>query len=134
MFDGLISGKGTSAVTDSLDLTSLDIPISVSFDVEVKNNTKAQLKCKEMTYDFLVSDANMLKGTTGDILNEGNRSVIRIANTFSSKAMGKAVITMLNTREGKYQIKGFSSIKFPDEVKTEPLRLEFDEKGPFRLK
>jgi LEA14-like dessication related protein len=134
MFDGLISGKGTSAVTDSLDLTSLDIPIDVSFDVEVKNNTRAQLKCREMTYDFLVSDANILKGTTGNILNDGNRSVIRIANTFSSKAMGKAVINMLKNREGQYQIKGFSSVKFPDDIKTEPLRLDFDEKGLFKLK
>lgn len=134
IFDGLISGKGASAVTSSLDLTTLDIPIDVSFDVEVKNNTKAQLKCKDMTYDFLVSDAKILKGTTSDIVNEGSRSVIRIANTFSSKALGKAVINMFNSREGRYRIKGFSSVKFPDEVKTEPLRLDFDESGPFKLK
>ncbi len=131
VIDGLISGKDP---TPALDLTSLDIPIRLSFDVEVKNNTKAQLACRDMTYSFMVSDAKVLNGTTGDVRNEGNRSTIRIANTFSSKALGKAVISMLNNREGRYRMKGYSSIKFPDEVKTEPIKLEFDESGPFRLK
>jgi len=134
VLDGLISGRGAEAVTSSIDLTSLDIPIDLSFDIEVKNGTKARLDWRNMNYDFLISDAKILSGSTGNIVNEGNRSVISIANTFSSKAMGRAVINMLKNREGKYRIAGTSSVKFPDEVKREPLSLSFDESGPFRLK
>ena len=130
MFEGLISGRDT---TPALDLTSLDVPISISFDVEVKNNTKAKLSCRDLTYDFLVNDAKILSGTTGSVREEGNASVIRITNTFSSKALGVSVVNMFNTRAGSYQLRGFSNIKLPDEIKSSLLKLEFNEKGPFKL-
>jgi LEA14-like dessication related protein len=130
MFEGLISGRDT---TPDLDLTSIDMPISISFDVELKNNTRARLSCKDLFYDFLINDTKILSGTTGSVRDEGNTSVIRITNTFSSKALGKSVINMFNSRAGSYQLKGFSNIKLPDEVRKDQLKLEFDEKGPFKL-
>ncbi|MBN2160497.1 MAG: hypothetical protein JW807_13970 [Spirochaetes bacterium] len=131
MFGDLISGKDP---TPSLDLTSLDVPIRVSFDAEVKNNTRAKLGCRDLSYDFFVSDAKILSGSTKDIKNEGNLSVIRITNTFSSKALGKSVVNMLSSRKGTYQLKGFSNLKLPDEIKREPLKLDFDEKGSFTVR
>ncbi|HNW29004.1 MAG TPA: LEA type 2 family protein [Spirochaetota bacterium] len=132
LLDGLISGKKTSPA-DVLDLTSLDVPISVSFDVEVKNSTRARLQFQDLTYDFSVNEAKILTGTTGRTVNEGSRSVIRIANTFSSKALGRSVVNFLTNRAGDYQLKGYSSVKLPDEIKTSPLRLAFDEKGRFKI-
>ncbi|HPC39758.1 MAG TPA: LEA type 2 family protein, partial [Spirochaetota bacterium] len=132
LFEGLISGKKTNPA-DVLDLTSLDVPIGVSFDVEVKNSTKARLQFRDLTYDFAVNDAKILTGTTGRTVNEGNRSVIRIANTFSSKALGKSVVNFLTNRTGDYRFTGYSSVKLPDEIKTAPLKLAFDEKGQFKM-
>ncbi len=132
LFEGLISGKKTNPV-DVLDLTSLDVPIGVSFDVEVKNNTKARLQFQDLSYDFAVNDAKILTGNTGRTVNEGSRSVIRIANTFSSKALGKSVVNFLTSRAGSFQFKGYSNVKLPDEIKTSPLRLAFDEKGQFKM-
>ncbi len=133
LFQGLIKGKKTSPA-DVLDLTSLDVPIGVSFDVEVKNNTKARLRFQDLTYDFIVNDARILAGTTGSASNEGNRSVIRISNTFSSKALGKSVVALLTNRTGAYQLKGYSSVKLPDEIKISALKLDFNEKGQFKIK
>jgi LEA14-like dessication related protein len=130
MIDGLISGRDT---TPNLDLTSIDVPISISFEVEVKNNTKAPLSCRDLTYDFLVNDAKILSGTTGSVRTVGNASIIRITNTFSSKALGTSAISMFNSRSGSYQLTGFSHIKLPDDIKRDPLKLEFNEKGPFKL-
>jgi len=114
MFEGLISGRDT---TPALDLTSIDVPISISFDVEVKNNTKAKLSCRDLSYDFLVNDTKILSGTTGIVSEEGNASLIRITSTFSSKALGASVVSMFNTRAGSYRLRGFSNIKLPDEIK-----------------
>lgn len=133
LFEGLIDGRKTSPA-DVLDLTSLDVPIGVSFDVEVKNNTRARLQFQDLTYDFSVNDAKILSGTTGRTTNQGGRSVIRISNTFSSRALGKSVVNFLTDRTGAFQLKGYSSIKLPDEIKTSPLKLAFDEKGQFRIK
>ncbi len=133
LFGDLIAGKKTNPV-DVLDLTSLDVPIGVSFDVEIKNTTKARLQFQDLTYDFTVNDAKILTGTTGRTTNEGNRSVIRIANTFSSKALGKSVVNFLTDRNGAYQFKGYSSVKLPDEIKTSPLKLAFNEQGQFKIK
>jgi LEA14-like dessication related protein len=130
MLEGLISGRNTAP---DLDLTSLDVPISISFDVEVKNNTRARLACRDLTYNFLVNEAKILSGTTGSVSEEGAASIIRITNTFSSKALGKSVISMFNSRSGSYQLTGFSNLKLPDEIRKDPLKLEFNEKGPFKL-
>jgi LEA14-like dessication related protein len=132
LFENLIDGKKTSP-TDVLDLTSLDVPIGVSFDVEVKNNTRARLQFQDLYYDFMVNDAKIVSGSTGRTVNEGNRSVIRITNTFSSKALGKSVVNFLSNRSGAFQFKGYSSVKLPDEIKVTPLRLAFDEKGQFKI-
>lgn len=130
MFEGLISGRDT---TPAPDLASLDAPISISFDVEVKNNTKAKLACRDLTYDFFINESKILSGTTGSVREEANASMIRITNTFSSKALGASVAGMFNTRAGSYRLKGFSNIKLPDEIKSSPLKLEFNEKGTFKL-
>ncbi len=133
MFQDLLSGRKTSPA-EILDLTSIDVPIGVSFDVEVKNNTKARLQFRDLAYDFSINDAKILAGTTGRTVNEGSRSVMRIANTFSSKALGKSIVNFLTNRTGAYRFNGYSSVKFPDEIKSSPLKLDFDEKGQFAIK
>jgi LEA14-like dessication related protein len=132
VFEELVRGSKTAG--NVLDLAALDVPVGVSFDVEVKNNTSARLNFRELTYDLYLSDVRLISGTTDSITNEGSRSVLRISNTFSSKALGSSVVNMLTSRTGTYQLKGHSSVKFPDEIKTSPLRLDFDEKGRFRMK
>jgi LEA14-like dessication related protein len=131
MFEGLISGRRADT---ALDLTSLDVPISISFDVEVKNNTRARLQCRDLAYDFFVNDVKILNGITGAVVNDGARSVIRITNTFSSRALGTSVARMFESRSGGYRLTGHSNVKLPEEIKSDPLKLAFNEKGTFSLK
>lgn len=131
MFEGMISGRKAAP---AVDLTSLDVPITMNFDVEVKNNTKAELKCRDLAYDFYINNSKILGGSTSDVINEESRFVIRIKNIFSSKALGGSVTKMFDSRSGAYQLKGYSNIKLPDEIKPGPLRLDFDENGTFILK
>ena len=70
-----MAGKKTASV---VDLSSLDVPMSISFDVEVRNDTKAQIKFKDLAYDFYINESKVFGGTTGSVVNEGKRSLIRV--------------------------------------------------------
>ncbi|MBN2078748.1 MAG: hypothetical protein JW838_07260 [Spirochaetes bacterium] len=130
-FTDLISGKEAPMAKLYRDL---DVPISLTLDVEVRNDTKASFSCRDLSYDFSIAGRGVISGSSREVSNEGRRSVIRIVNTFSSRALGESAYALFKSREGSYRLKGASSVKFPDEIKSSPLRLDFDETGRFALK
>ncbi len=130
-FSDLISGKEAPMAELYKDL---DVPISLTMDIEVKNDTKASFSCRELSYNFAIAGRGIISGTSREVRNEGNRSVIRIVNTFSSRALGESAYALFKSREGSYRLKGASSVKFPDEIKSSPLTLDFDETGRFSLR
>lgn len=133
LFNSLVSGRSTSVVTPTLDLTSIDVPIQVSFDVVIVNDTRAPLQCSGINYEFFVSGTKIVGGNSAAIANEGNRSIMRITSTFSSKALGQGIVNLLQTRRGTYQFKGESSLKLPDAIRVKPLKLSFDQAGDFSV-
>jgi len=131
MVKGVISGRKTSS---AVDLAGLDIPITVSFDAEVRNDTRAQIKFQDLAYDFTINGVKVFGGTSRAIVNEGARSIIRVTNTFSSKMLGSSVVKMFDRRKGSYRLEGHSNIRFPEKIKSGPLKLAFRESGTFKLK
>lgn len=130
IFSEVISGKKPGSLIPS----SLDVPLSISFEIEVMNTTRTKLGCQNLNYEFFINGEKIISGETRDVRNDPGRSIIRITNTLSSRALGTAVVRMFTSKEGQYQLSGFSMIKLPDEIKNEPLKLEFNEKGKFNLK
>ena len=131
MLGDLFSGKRPRL---ELDPSSLDLRIAVDFDIELKNNTKARLLFNDLNYDFLVNGEKLVGGSTSDIKTSGNKSVISVSNFFSTRALGKSIISAFNSKKGNYSLTGYSMIKLPDAVRTDPVRLTFNEKGSFGIK
>lgn len=130
-FGDIISGKkgGAKIIPDSLD-----VPVTISFDVEVKNGTRAVIRCRDLAYDFFINNEKIISGVTSEVRNENDRFVIGISTTFSSRSLATSVMKMFTTREAQYRLTGHSNIKLPDEIRTGAITLQFDESGKFTLK
>lgn len=132
MFSGIFSGK--AAKKNVINPASIDIPIDVDFDILLKNETKNKLLFKNLDYTFLVAGDSLVKGITKDIRNEGDRSIIRVSNRFSSKSLSKSLLAVFDKGKGEFTLKGSTYLKLPDSVKKDPLKLQFEEKGSFGTK
>lgn len=131
MFNDLISG---SRLSDIGILKSVDFPITISFDIEVQNNTRASIYFTSMAYEFIINGERLIRGETRNIKNTNGRSIIQVTNRFSSMSLGSSVLKMFTSRQAQYQLTGYSFIKLPDEIKSDPLKLDFGDKGEFHLK
>jgi len=56
-----------------------------------------------------------------------------VTTTFSSQALSGGLLEALGAREGEFSLAGSTALKLPDEIRKEPLKLEFTEEGSFRL-
>lgn len=131
MFGAIIDGKNPSKVIDPSDL---DLKLKVNFDIVMKNKTKAQLLFKDLNYNFNVNASKLVDGFTKDIQNKDGEYILGVNNEFSSKALGKAILNAFNDGKGDYTLTGHSLVKFPDKIKKDALKLNFNEKGVFSLK
>lgn len=131
MFGAIIDGKNPAKVIDPSDL---DLKLKVNFDIVMKNKTKANLMFKDLNYNFNVNASKLVDGFTKDIQNKEGEYILGVNNEFSSKALGKAILNAFNDGKGDYSLTGYSMVKFPDRIKKEPLKLNFNEKGVFNLK
>jgi LEA14-like dessication related protein len=111
----------------------LDVPLTVSFDIELANETRAPLDFTALDYRLAINDQELLAGATQNIARKGNLSVLRVASTFSSLALSGGMLEALRARKGAFTLNGSTSIKLPDEIRKEPLKLEFSEGGTFNL-
>ncbi|HOU83829.1 MAG TPA: LEA type 2 family protein [Spirochaetota bacterium] len=131
MFADILSGKKTDQV---IDPASLDLPITVDFDILLKNETAHKLVFNSINYDFLVNNEKLVKGTTKDIKMQGNTSIIKVSNKFSSKSLGKSMLGFFEKQKGDFAFTGSTFINLPEKIKKDPLKLSFDEKGKFNAK
>jgi LEA14-like dessication related protein len=111
----------------------LDIPLTVGFDIELANETRAPLAFTGLDYRFSVNNQELLAGATQSIAQKGNRSILHVTSTFSSRALSGGLLEALRARKGEFTLNGSTAIKLPDEIKKEPLKLEFSESGAFSL-
>ncbi len=131
MFGAIIDGKNPAKVIDPSDL---DLKLKVNFDIVMKNKTRAALMFKDLNYNFNVNASKLVDGFTKDIQNKDGEYILGVNNEFSSKALGESILKAFKEGKGDYSLTGFSLVKFPDKIKKEPLKLNFNEKGVFNLK
>lgn len=131
MFDDLLAGKKPQQV---IDPASLDLKLTTNFDIVLKNDTKAQLSFNDLGYVFAVGGADLVNGKTTRITRSGNAQILRVTNVFSTKSLAGPLASALRSRKGDFTVKGSTFIKLPDEVKKQPLKLEFSEGGAFDIR
>ncbi len=128
MFDDLISGKKASQV---IDPQSIDVPITVSFDIIFKNETRAKLYFKKLQYVFFINNNRLVDGTTFATRTVGSESIITVSNRFSSRALGSSILSAFKKRKGTFSLRGTSYVQLPASIKRTPLSLKFNEVGEF---
>jgi LEA14-like dessication related protein len=127
MLDSLLSGK--SSGSQKIDPSKLDIPIKMSFDIVMKNETRARMNFTNCAYNFFMDGESLITGNTDKTYTRGSTSVIRVMNTFSSKKISSNIKEALKKNRADYKLKGQASMKLPASVKKAPLLLNFDETG-----
>ncbi len=130
MFTDLLSGKRPGGIIGPDDL---DLKLKVDFDIELKNQTRAKISFSDVAYDFSVNNSPLVTGTTGDVINDQAGTVIKVSNTFSSRAIGSSVLSAFRNKTGSFSLKGKASVSLPSSVSRDPLSLNFDETGTFNL-
>ena len=129
-FRDVLAGKPPKT---SLQPRELDLPLTVRFDIELANEAKAPLTFTALDYRFAVNGEQLLTGSTQDIERKGNRAVLRVASTFSSRALSGGLLEALRARQGSFRLEGSTALQLPAEIRKEPLKLEFSEEGAFQL-
>ncbi len=129
----LLEGKKADPAA-VIDPAELDVPLTVSFTIEVKNDAKGPLDFSKLGYELFVNGEKLVVGESGKVVSKGGRTLITIDNVFSAKKLSKAVKALFSARSGKFGVVGNATIKLPDEIKKEPIPLAFDEQGNFTLK
>jgi LEA14-like dessication related protein len=127
----LIAGKKPEKPV--VDPAELDVPLTVSFTLEVKNDARGPIDFKALDYELLVNGDSLVAGASSSVAAEAGRTLVTVTNVFSAKRLTKNVKTLFAERKGSFQIKGKSTLKLPDEIRKEPIPLSFDEAGAFDL-
>jgi LEA14-like dessication related protein len=132
MFGDIFSGKKPASLP--IDPASLDIPITVDFDIVLKNETAHRLSFSDLNYDFYIGKDKLVAGLTRSIAQRGDESVISVSNKFSSRSLSKSIMGFFNAGKGTFALKGRTMLKLPDSVKKDPLKLDFEEAGEFNAR
>lgn len=131
-FSDILAGKKPDSLV--IDPSELDVPLSVSFTIEIRNEAKASLSFEKLGYELYVNGEALVAGDSSDVVRDGGRTLVTVTNTFSSKKLSKGVKALFSDRRGTFAVKGRASVKLPDEIRKDPLPLAFDEAGAFTLK
>ncbi len=132
VFADVLAGKKPSEPV--IDPAELDVPLSVSFTIEIRNEAKGKLSFDRLGYELYVNGERLVVGESSNVVREEARTLITVTNTFSSKRLSKGVRAVFSDRKGSFAVKGKAAVKLPDEIRKEPIPLGFDESGSFFLK
>jgi LEA14-like dessication related protein len=131
--NSILTGKAQAAPS-SLSLADLDLPLTVSFDIELANETAARLDFTQLDYEFAVNGSPLVKGLAKDIKRTGNLSVLSVVSSFSTKNLGSTLIGAFQSGQGDFSLTGGTAVQFPKEIRGTPVPLRFTEKGKFNLR
>jgi hypothetical protein len=131
--NSLLTGKAQTAPS-SLSLDSLDLPLTVSFDIELANETAARLDFTQLEYEFAVNGSPLVKGLARDITRRDGVSVLSVLSSFSTKNLGSALIGAFQSGRGNFSLTGGTAVQFPEEIRATPVPLRFTEEGTFDLR
>ncbi len=125
--------EGKRPAAGVLDPSELDLPVSVSFTLEVANEAKAELSFAKLGYDLAVNGDRLVAGESTQVVRRDGRSLITVVSTFSSRSLSQNVRRLFQDRKGTFSLRGTAAVKLPDEIRKEPVPLEFEEGGSFSL-
>ena len=132
VYKDMLEGRESSAsVIDPIDM---DVPLTVSFTIEIRNEAKGPLSFDKLGYELAVNGESLLVGESAEIVKEPGRNLVTIHNVFSSAKLSRNVRSLFVKREGSFGLKGSALVKLPDEIRKEPIPLNFSEAGVFSLK
>ncbi|PKL09043.1 MAG: hypothetical protein CVV51_05895 [Spirochaetae bacterium HGW-Spirochaetae-7] len=129
--DVLAGRKPADPVIDPADL---DVPLTVSFTLEIGNEAKGKLSFDSLDYELLVNGESLVLGKTAKVVREADRTLVTVTNEFSSRLLSKNLKALFADRKGTFAVKGKASLKLPDEVSKDSIPLSFDESGSFSFK
>ena len=127
----VLKGKPAAPVIDPSDI---DVPVSVSFTIQLSNEARAELAFPKLGYELSVNGEKLVTGESTKITREAGKSLITVVNTFSSRSLSKNVRELFSSRKGTFKLHGTASVKLPDEIRKDPLPLDFEEGGSFSMK
>jgi LEA14-like dessication related protein len=125
--------EGKKPPAGVIDPSEIDVPVSVSFTIELANEAKADLSFAKLGYDLAVNGDPLVAGESSQVVRRDGRSLITVVSTFSSRSLSQNVRRLLQERKGTFSLRGTAAIKLPDEIRKEPVPLEFEEGGSFSL-
>jgi len=128
-FADILAGKTPSSPV--IDPSELDVPIRVSFTIEIGNDAKGPLDFNALGYELIINGERLVVGQSSDVRREGQKIFVTVVNTFSSKLLSKNIRSLLKAKKGSFQVLGSASIKLPDSIRKDPVALDFDEGGTF---
>ena len=126
--------QGKKPAAQVIDPVDIDVPVSVSFTIELANDARAEISFPKLSYELTVNGEKLVNGESTKITREARRSLITVVSTFSSRSLSKNVREIFSSRKGTFALHGSASIKLPDEISKGPLPLDFQESGSFSVK
>jgi LEA14-like dessication related protein len=132
VFKNVLAGKKPAEPV--IDPADIDVPLTVSFTIAVRNEAKGPLSFDKLGYELSVNGERLVIGESSKVVKDGERTLITVENSFSSRQLSKSLKAVFADKKGRFAIKGSASLKLPDEIRKEPLPLAIDESGTFTLK
>jgi LEA14-like dessication related protein len=131
VFKNILEGKQPPAPV--IDPADLDVPLTVDFTLEIRNEARGPLSFDRLGYELSVNGERLVVGESSSIVREKGRDLITVSNTFSSSKLSRNVKELFSRRRGTFAVTGSASLKLPDEIRKEPVPLKFNETGAFSL-
>ncbi len=131
MFTNMLAGRPAEPVINPEDL---DLPFRVSFTIQIENEARASLSFPQLDFTLTVDGAQLVSGRSTEVAVTGNKTLIRVTNTFSSKNLGQAVQSAFRKGTARFLVTGNASLQLPREILATPLPLSFREEGEFSLR
>lgn len=128
----ILEGKAPASAV--IDPSEIDVPVSVSFTIELANEAKAPLSFARLGYALAVNGDPLVAGESTDVVREAARSLITVVSTFSSRSLSKNIRSLFANRKGTFSLRGTAAVKLPDEIRKDPVPLEFEEGGSFSIR
>jgi LEA14-like dessication related protein len=131
-FKDVLAGRKPSVA--AFDPADIDLPLAVSFTIELANDAKGKLEFDKLGYELSINGEKLVVGDSSKILREGGRTLLEVRSQFSSKKLSAGVRKVFSDKGGAFSVKGSASLKVPAEIREGPLPLAFEEGGRFSLK
>jgi len=117
-----------------VDPTEIDLPLEVSFTIEIANEAKGRLDFEKLGYELAINGQRLVAGDSSRIRREGGKTFLEVTNRFSSKSLSEEVRKVFSDKGGSFSVKGSAALKVPAEIRPDALPLAFEEGGAFSLK